>query len=54
MREKIEKECSENEAAASEPKRFTRTATGQSSKEVDQPELLSNNSKSCGSFFCCR
>ena len=41
MREKIEKVCSENEAAASRIKRFNRTATGRPSKEVDQPELLS-------------
>ena len=41
MREKIEKVCSENEAAASRVKRFNRTATGRPSKEVDQPELLS-------------
>ena len=39
---KIEKVCSANEAAAaSELKRFNRTANGRPSREVDQPEILS-------------
>ena len=41
MREKIKNVCSENEAAASELKRFNRRATRRPSKEVNQPELLS-------------
>ena len=41
MREKIKNLCSENEAAASEVKRFNRRATRRPSKEVNQPEVLS-------------